>query len=66
MDSLAVAVTDPAAEIAVGDSATFFGRPPEGGEGIRVEEQAEAAGTLAYELLVREGDRVPRTFVGER
>ena len=66
MDSLAVAVTDPAAEIAVGDSATFFGRPPEGGEGIRVEEQAEAAGTLAYELLVRVGDRVPRTFVGER
>jgi len=60
MDSLTVVVTDPAAALAVGDPATFFGSPPEGGSGIRVEEQAEAAGTLAYELLVRVGDRIPR------
>lgn len=64
MDSMAVAVTEPSPEIAVGDLATFFGKPPEGGAGIRVEEQAEAAGTLAYELLIRVGGRVPRTFVG--
>ncbi|HIG00756.1 MAG TPA: alanine racemase [Myxococcales bacterium] len=63
MDSLTVAVADPGAPLAVGDPAGFFGAAPEGGPGIRVEEQAEAAGTLAYELLVRVGDRVPRVSV---
>jgi len=63
MDSISVALPDSAAKVGVGDRATFFGAAPEGGPGIRVEEQAEAAGTLAYELLVRVGDRVPRTLV---
>jgi alanine racemase len=60
MDSVTVAVDDPAASLAVGDPASFFGMAPEGGCGIPVEEQAEAAGTLAYELLVRVGGRLPR------
>ena len=63
MDSLTVAVADPGAPLGVGDWASFFGPSPEGGPGIRVEEQAEAAGTLAYELLVRVGDRVPRVSI---
>jgi alanine racemase len=33
------------------------------GPGIAVEEQASAAGTLAYELLVRVGERLPRRHV---
>ena len=60
MDSVTVAVDDPEARVAVGDPASFFGASPEGGAGIAVEEQAKAAGTLAYELLVRVGDRLPR------
>nr|MCS5637279.1 alanine racemase [Myxococcota bacterium] len=63
MDSVTVAVSDPAVPLAVGDGATFFGAAPEGEGGIPVEEQAEAAGTVAYELLVRVGDRVPRIAV---
>ncbi len=60
MDSVTVAVDDPEVRLAVGDPASFFGASPEGGAGIAVEEQAEAAGTLAYELLIRVGDRLPR------
>ncbi|HIF96568.1 MAG TPA: alanine racemase [Myxococcales bacterium] len=63
MDSVTVAVLDPMVPVAVGDPATFFGLAPEGGPGIRVEAQAEAAGTLAYELLVGVGDRVSRVYV---
>ncbi len=66
MDSVSVEVADPAVPVSVGDPATFFGRAPEGEGGIPVEEQAEAAGTLAYELLVRVGDRVPRIAVDAR
>jgi alanine racemase len=63
MDSVTVAVVDPRTPVAVGDPATFFGLAPEGGPGIRVETQAEAGGTLAYELFVGVGDRVPRVYV---
>ena len=58
MDYLSVEIGD--SPIEVGDPATYFGPPSEGEGGITVEEQAEAAGTLAYELLVSVGSRVPR------
>lgn len=77
MDYVTVDVGD--ADVALGDEATYIGRPSAGqaaqsaaqggstpvagfgdGPGIAVEEQASAAGTLAYELLVRVGERLPR------
>jgi len=66
MDSVTVAVSDPAVSLGVGDPAVFFGRAPDGEGGIPVEDQAEAAGTLAYELLVGVGERVPRIAVEAR
>ena len=63
MDSLTVAVSDPGAPLQVGDRAVFFGSAPQGEGGVPVEEQAEAAGTLAYELLVGVGERVPRVTI---
>ena len=45
----------------VGDEVLVFGR--RGGLEIRVEELALATGTLAYEILVRIGPRVPRLSV---
>lgn len=56
MDSLGVEVGD--APVEVGDEALVFG------EALRVEEAAQAAGTIAYELLSRVGGRVPRVHVG--
>jgi alanine racemase len=58
MDYVTVDVGD--AEVAVGDEAIVFGE----GQGARlpVEEAAEAAGTLSYELLVRVGSRVKRVL----
>lgn len=49
-----------AAEVEIGDEAIVFGE----GQGLQlpVEEAAEAAGTLPYELLVRVGTRVPRVM----
>lgn len=47
------------APVEVGDEAIFFGAGAEGG--LLVEDAAVAAGTIAYELLVRVGARVPRT-----
>jgi alanine racemase len=80
MDYVTVDVGD--AGVALGDEATYIGRPSAGqaeqaaaqraparvagfgeGPGISVEEQARAAGTLAYELLVRVGERLPRRHV---
>lgn len=46
---------------AVGDELLVFGR--RGGMEIRVEELARATATLAYEILVRIGPRVPRLRV---
>jgi alanine racemase len=46
----------------VGDEVLVFGR--RGGSEIRVEELAGAVGTIAYEILVRVGSRVPRTVIG--
>jgi alanine racemase len=72
MDYISVDVGE--ARVAAGDEATFFGcAAPAGSEtafasgGARahapVEQLASAAGTLAYELLVRVGARVPRRLV---
>jgi len=58
MDYVTVDVGD--ARVGLGDEAVLFGRGA-GGE-LPVEEAAEAAGTLAYELLVRVGGRVPRVY----
>jgi alanine racemase len=60
MDYVTVDVGD--AEVAVGDEAIVFGQ----GQGARlpVEEAAEAAGTISYELLVRVGSRVQRVVTG--
>ncbi len=60
MDFTTVDVGD--APVAVGDEALVFGA----GEGTPpVEALAEAAGTIAYEILVGVGARVPRIAVGE-
>jgi alanine racemase len=58
MDFVGVDVGDEPVEI--GDEAILFGE----GQGTRlpVEEAAEAAGTISYELLVRVGSRVPRVY----
>lgn len=53
MDSLAVDLTD-APEARVGSTVVLWG------EGLPVEEVAEAAGTIGYELLTRTPPRVPR------
>ena len=52
MDLVTIFVGDDPVEI--GDPVVFFG------EGLPVEEVAEAAGTISYELLVGIGGRVPR------
>jgi alanine racemase len=46
--------------VEIGDPVVVFGQAPGGGAALRVEEVAEAAGTIPYELLVRVGARVPR------
>jgi alanine racemase len=46
--------------VRVGEEAVVFGA----GAAARVEEWAEVAGTIAYELLVRVGARVPRVLRG--
>ena len=48
--------------VEIGDLVTVFGTPAGGGAGLRIEEVAEAAGTIPYELLVRVGARVPRVL----
>jgi len=68
MDYITIDVGD--ADVKIGDTATLFGAAPaevavnqgSGSDwcGVPVENAAAAAGTLAYELLVRVGARVPR------
>ncbi|MDX1453333.1 MAG: alanine racemase [Oleiphilaceae bacterium] len=55
MDMLAVDVTD-LAEVAVGDPVELWG------EQVTVDEVAQAAGTIAYELLTGVSARVPREY----
>ena len=56
MDVCAVDATD--LDVAVGDSVELFGthRP--------IDDAAEAAGTIAYELLTSITARVPRHYIG--
>jgi alanine racemase len=64
MDYVAVEVGE--APVRVGDVAVIFGAERPGGAAVLpVEEAAEAAGTLSYELLVRVGVRVHRELLGE-
>lgn len=49
----------PEAELAEGAPLTLLGE----GDGIRVDELAEAAGTIGYEILTRIGARVQRVYV---
>jgi alanine racemase len=58
MDFVCVDVGD--APVALGDEALLFGESAQGS--LPVDEAAAAAGTLAYELLVRVGPRVPRVY----
>jgi len=60
MDSVTLDVGD--APVEAGDEALLFGVGAQGA--LPVEEAAEAAGTLSYELLVRVGRRVPRRYEG--
>jgi alanine racemase len=60
MDSISVDVGD--SPVAVGDEAVLFGNGLNESEGIRVEEAADWADTIGYELLVRVGQRVPRRY----
>jgi alanine racemase len=55
---LATVDTGPGGEGKVGDEVLLFGRRD--GLEIRVEELAEAVGTISYEILVRIGERIPR------
>lgn len=67
MDYLTVAIPDGDADVSVGDESILFGLGCDAtGErvGVPVEDAAETAGTLAYELLVRVGARVPRVVMG--
>lgn len=48
----------------VGSEAVLFG-PGDGGEPT-AEDWAQAAGTIAYEIVTRIGSRVPRVYVNER
>jgi len=48
--------------VEIGDPVCVFGVPAGGGAPLRVEEVAEAAGTIPYELLVRVGARVTRVL----
>lgn len=45
-----------------GDEVVLVGE--QGGESIRIEEVAQRAGTIAYEILVRLNERIPRRHIG--
>ena len=59
MDQFVVDVGD--APVAVGDEAVLFGDPTLGVPAV--EEWADAAGTINYEIVTRIGPRVPRREV---
>ncbi|VXC31934.1 alanine racemase [Aeromicrobium sp. 9AM] len=62
MDQFVIDLGD--AEAARGDVVTLFG-PGHDGE-PSAEDWAEAAGTIAYEVVTRLGGRIERTYVGEQ
>ena len=61
MDMCMVDVTD-VPDAREGDTATIFGT--DGNETISVDELAETAGTISYELLCAVSPRVPRVYLG--
>ena len=61
MDMCMVDVTD-VPDVREGDTATIFGT--DGAETISVDELAEKAGTISYELLCAVSPRVPRVYLG--
>jgi alanine racemase len=50
------------APVEIGDPVLVFGTTGDGSAELRVEEVADAAGTIPYEILVRVGARVPRVL----
>lgn len=61
MDMCMLDVTD-VPDVSVGDVVTVFGQ--DGDAFIPVEEQAEKAGTISYELLCAVSPRIPRVYKG--
>lgn len=61
MDMCMIDVTD-IKDVKVGDIATVFGH--DGHEVISVNELAEKAGTIGYEMLCGVSERVPRSYIG--
>ena len=62
MDMCMLDVTD-VPEICVGDIVTLFGK--DGEAVLPIEEQAEKAGTISYELLCAVSPRIPRIYINE-
>jgi alanine racemase len=65
MDQILVDVTDVAPRVKMGDVVTAWGLDESGGV-LRVEEVAERAGTISYELLCRVASRVPRVYLNAK
>ena len=61
MDQVTVDVGDH--EVRPGDIATFFG--PAAPNAPTIEECAQAAGTISYEIMTRLGARAVREYIGE-
>ena len=61
MDMTVVNITD-VPKVAVGDIATLIGA--NGQERITVDDVAELAGTISYEVLTGFTDRLPRVWTG--
>jgi len=62
MDMCMLDVTD-IPEVCVGDIITVFGK--DGDTVLPIEEQAEKAGTISYELLCAVSPRIPRIYINE-
>ena len=60
MDQCMVDVTDVTGEVKTGDEVVLFGE--QGGCRIAVEELAELAGTIPYEIVCLIGKRIPRVY----
>ncbi len=61
MDQCMIDVTDITGEVHVGDVAVLFGTQNDGR--IAVEELADIAGTIAYEIVCLIGKRIPRVYM---
>jgi alanine racemase len=61
MDLTVVDITHLPSDVEVGEVVTFVGT--DGAEGISLEEVAELAGTINYEILTGMSPRLPRIWV---